>query len=69
VSPSDPSFGTNPLCVSSSMMEESPRYGEWMADVIRSHLRGHVLEVGCGNGHYTAHYAALPGVERITQST
>jgi SAM-dependent methyltransferase len=63
---SDDTFGSNRTYVSSCMMEESPSYGSWMAAVMRTHLKGHVLEVGCGPGYYTGHYADLPRVERVT---
>jgi ubiquinone/menaquinone biosynthesis C-methylase UbiE len=59
-------FGKNHLAVSSCMMEETSRYGAWMCEVMQSHLRGHVLEVGCGSGNYTEHYANVSAVERVT---
>ena len=48
------------------MMDESPRYGAWMAEVMGSHLHGQVLEIGCGGGLYTPHYADLPDVVHVT---
>ena len=59
-------FATSRLGVSSSMMEESPSYGAWIAQRLRSHLSGHVLELGCGTGIYTGHYLNLESVERVT---
>lgn len=47
-------------------MEESPRYASWMCEKVQSHLKGHLLEVGCGMGHYTAWYAKVPQVQRVT---
>lgn len=59
-------FGANQAGVSSSMMEESPSYGGWIATTLGSRLRGHLLELGCGTGVYTPHFLNLPHVERVT---
>lgn len=48
------------------MMEESPRYGSWMCEVMQTHLKGHLIEVGCGVGNYTSHYADLDSVSYVT---
>lgn len=48
------------------MMDESPRYGEWIADAIKTHLRGRLLEVGCGSGLYSPAYAKVQGVRSVT---
>lgn len=61
-----PGFGLNALCVSSGMMEESPGYGAWIAKTVSTHLRGNVLEVGCGFGHYSMEYAKLSRVTTLT---
>jgi SAM-dependent methyltransferase len=31
-----------------------------------THLAGHLVEIGCGAGHYTSRYADLPGVRHVT---
>jgi SAM-dependent methyltransferase len=48
------------------MMDESPRYGAWIANAIKTHLRGQLLEVGCGSGHYSPSYAQIEGVRTVT---
>lgn len=59
-------FGNNERFVSSCMMDESPRYGSWMTHVMKSHLTGNLLEVGCGPGNYSADYANLSSVSLLT---
>ena len=59
-------FGQNPLCVSSCMMDEAPSYFLWTREMVASHLKGHVLEVGCGSGHFTATLVTCPSVEKVT---
>lgn len=48
------------------MMEDAAGYYDWMMDAMRSHIGGHVLEVGCGCGVATPAIARLPSVYRVT---
>lgn len=47
-------------------MEEAPTYFALMCARMRSHLRGHVLEVGCGSGVCTRAILDLSSVARLT---
>ena len=42
---------TNTLTL--SLLEEATAYHEWIFEKIRPHLRGNILEVGCGIGNLT----------------
>jgi cyclopropane fatty-acyl-phospholipid synthase-like methyltransferase len=41
------------LFTSAEQMQKATNYNQWTFDLFKEHIRGHVLEVGCGVGSFT----------------